>query len=319
MTDITAVIKSLIDFTIEHPKTIRIRIYDGSAPLPAPLPPVLATESPQARALRYQRPPTWEKPRLTNHLHLPRPERPLGNQYAYTLRETIHQFSLPDTYQNSTLNADPTGTDLAFVLISKDQHYAWPTERWIHCKSNLHLLAPPSASAPLPHPVIPQDITYEPLIPTHPFALFTQDDLSASCLEYPESEKKFFQFKGWWVISQVLYVREGSPFVEAMMDNMFDALGKERTTEEWNAGVMTRWGCVESKPWDGGDEGGLGTPLVPLKYPNPMVPLKYPMQKLSEEERVFEEEVARLMMVDPGQRRPRTSCECEVCSSKEDE
>ncbi|KAL9580664.1 MAG: hypothetical protein Q9203_006211, partial [Teloschistes exilis] len=228
-------------------------------------------------------------------------------------------FSLPDTYRHSTLNPDPTGTNLAFVLIFKGQHYTWQTERWIHCKTKLHLLSPPSASAPLPHHMAPHDLTYEPVVPAHPFALFTQDDLPPSCLEYPESKKKLFQFKGWWVMAQVLYVREGSPLVEGLMENKFAALGKERTTEQWNAGVMMRWGCVELKPWDGGDEGGLGTPLVPLKYPNPMVPLKYPMNQLSEEERVFEEEVARLMTVDRGQGKPQTSCDCVICSSKEDQ
>ncbi|KAL8662006.1 MAG: hypothetical protein Q9202_005060 [Teloschistes flavicans] len=302
MTDITTIIQSLVDFHIQHPKIHRIRLYDGSAALHAPFPTVVATDTPQTRALRYKRPPSWQKPRLTHHLQLAPPSRPPSLQYIYTAREITHQFSLPDTHRPGTLNPDPTGQHLAFVLVYKDQHYTWPSAPWIHCKTNLHLLSSPSpstatsaaTSSPIPHPYAPNtdDLTYEPATPTHPFALFTQDDLPASCLTYPESAKRPFQFRGWWRVGRVLYVKGGSGLVKGLLERKFQAMregeGRKAKTETWEKGVECRWACVELVPWEGADR----------ERGNPMVPLKFTMEKLSEQERRLEEEVARLMEKD---------------------
>ncbi|KAL8685075.1 MAG: hypothetical protein Q9218_007990 [Villophora microphyllina] len=201
----------------------------------------------------------------------------------------MYQYDLPAYQLPSTLNADITGKRLAFILLFKNQHFEWIDKGWINCKSNLHLLAPPDGSAPEPHPdaVDMNTLTYEPDPPSHPIAVFTQDYLPNSCLTYPESESKPFQFRGWYNLGTVLYLREGSDLVMEMLRLKFGEMGEERrkrTAGQWDISLGARWTCVRLVPWVGEYE------MV-----HPMVPLKGAMLGMSAKEKTLEEEVRKLM------------------------
>ncbi|KAL8935707.1 MAG: hypothetical protein Q9216_005295, partial [Gyalolechia sp. 2 TL-2023] len=83
-----------------------------------------------------------QQPSASSSTTLPKKRDPSD---GYTPSEIANQFNLSS--KPGTLNAsDNDPGKLAFVLVYKDQHPDWETERKLLCKTNLHLLS----SSPAP-------------------------------------------------------------------------------------------------------------------------------------------------------------------------
>ncbi|KAL8698088.1 MAG: hypothetical protein Q9201_006760, partial [Fulgogasparrea decipioides] len=153
----------------------------------------------------------------------------------YTISQITNQFNLPPTRKPSTLNPDPSGQTLAFVLVFKDQHPSWPP--WVSCKTNLDLLSPSSA---------PQAygqgyrFTYETNLLDHAIPVFAQDDLCAL-----DASRKMFALKGWFRIEGVLYLEPRSEDVIKLLDRKFTFRGVRRRAEQWEAALAARWAVVD--------------------------------------------------------------------------